>query len=131
MENQQELLFKLSMFEQQIRQLQEQIQAVEQGIVELNSLSLGLEELNGKEGKEILAPIGRGIFAKTKLLSKELIVDIGGKNFVKKGIPETQKMINKQINKLEDVKKYLEKNSETISKEIEKVINGVKKENTG
>lgn len=123
MENQQELLFKLSMFEQQIRQLQEQIQAVKLGIIELHSLSLGLEELNGKEGKEILAPIGRGIFAKAKLLSEELIVDIGGKNFIKKNVSETQKLINEQIKKLEYVKRDLEKNLEIVSKEIEKTIN--------
>jgi prefoldin subunit 5 len=63
---QQELMFKLSMFEQQIQQLQQQLQAVEQGIVDMNSLSMGLEELKGSKGKEILAPIGRGIFAKAR-----------------------------------------------------------------
>ena len=83
-EAQQELMFKLSMFEQQIQQIQQQLQAVEQGVAELTSLNLGLEEIVGSEGKEIMAPIGRGIFVKAKLLSEELIVDVGGKNFVKK-----------------------------------------------
>ena len=86
---QQELMFKLSVFEQQLQQLQQQLQAVEQGIAELGSLNLGLDELIGSKGKEIFAPIGKGIFTKSKLLSEDLIVDIGGKNFVKKSIPET------------------------------------------
>lgn len=122
-ENQQELIFKLSMFEQQIQQLQQQLQAIEQGIIEMNSLNIGLDELVGKEGKEILAPIGRGIFAKTKLLSEELTVDIGGKNLVKKTIPETKKVIEEQIKKLEDIKKELNNNLEKLGDELTKVMN--------
>lgn len=118
----QELIYKLSMFEQQIQQLQQQLQAVEQGIVEMNSLNFGLDELIGKQGKEILAPIGRGIFVKSKLISEELTVDIGGRNFVKKTIPETKKIIEEQIKKLEDVKKDLNDNLEKLSEEIRKVM---------
>lgn len=120
--NQQELMFKLSMFEQEIRQIQQQIQAVENAIVEMSSLSLGLNELEGKTGKEILAPIGRGIFAKANLISEELTVDIGGGNMVKKSIPETKKLIENQIKKLEDVKNDLENNLEKVGKELEKVM---------
>lgn len=121
-ENQQEILFQLSIFEQQIQQLQQQIQSLEQGIIEINTLNLGLNELKDSEGKEILAPIGRGIFVKSKILSEELTVDIGGKNFVKKTVSETQKLIQNQTKKLEDVKKDLEKDLEIVGKEVEKVI---------
>lgn len=120
--NQQELIFRLSMFEQQIRQLQEQIRAIEEGIVELESLNFGLDEISEGEGKELMAPLGRGIFVKTKLISKDLIVDVGGKNFVKKSAEETQEMIKKQVEKLEEVKKELNKGLEEIEKEIRRVI---------
>ena len=120
--DQQELMLKLSMHEQQIQQLQQQLQAIEQAIVEMDSLNLGLDELVGSKDKEILAQIGRGIFAKTKLLSEELIVDIGGKNFVKKSIPDTKKIIEEQIKKLEDVKKELENNLEKINEELTKTF---------
>jgi len=120
--DQQELMYKLSAYEQQIQQLQQQLQAIEQAIVEMDSLNLGLDELVGSKDKEILAQIGRGIFAKTKLLSEELIVDIGGKNFVKKSIPDTKKIIEEQIEKLEDVKKELEGNLEKINDELTKTF---------
>ncbi|MBU2104457.1 MAG: prefoldin subunit alpha [Nanoarchaeota archaeon] len=120
---QQELMFKFSLFEQHIRQLQQQIQAVEQAIVDMNSLNLGLDELVGKKDKEVFAPIGRGILAKTKLISEELLVDVGGKNFVKKSIPETKEMISNQIQKLEYAKRELEQNLEQVGKELEKVMN--------
>ena len=122
MEENQELMFKLQMFEQQIQQLQQQLQAIEQGIVEMNSLNFGLDELVGKEGKEILAPIGRGIFVKSKLASEELTVDVGGRNIVKKTIPDTKKIIEEQIKKLEDVQKDLNNNLEKLSGELMKMM---------
>jgi len=121
-ENQQELLYKLSIFEQQIRQLQEQINAVENGILELESLNFGLDELKNSEGKEIMSPVGRGIFVKSKIISEKLTVDVGGKNFVKKSVPETQEMIREQVVKLKSVKQELEIGLEEIGKEVQKVV---------
>lgn len=120
--NQEELMYKLQMYEQQIQQLQQQLEAVEQAILEMNSLVLGLDELIGSKDKEILAPIGRGLFVKTKLISEDLTVDVGGKNFVKKNIPETKKLIEDQIKKLEEVKKELNENLEEINNELTKTF---------
>lgn len=121
-QNEQELIYKLSIFEQQIQQMQEQIQAVERAVLEMNSLNIDLGELKGKEGKEILAPVGKGIFAKAKLLSEELIVGVGGGNMIKKSISETKEMIEKQVRKLEEVKNELNNNLEKVGKEVEKLI---------
>ena len=126
-ENNQEFLFKLSMFEQQIGQMQQQINAVEEGIVELDSLNLGLGEINNSEGKEILAAVGRGIFIKSKITSENLVVDVGGRNFVKKSVSETQEIIKKQIDKLEEIKKELAKGLEEIGREAEKIIGEAQK----
>ena len=124
MENeQQELLFKLSMFEQQIRQVQQQINAVDEGISELQMLNIGLSEIEGGKDKEIFAPVGRGIFVKAKVLSEKLSVDVGGKNFVKKSVPETQEMIKRQIEKLGEIKKELDGSLREITKEVEMLIN--------
>ena len=126
--NQEELMYKLQMYEQQIQQLQQQLEAVEQAIVEMTSLVLGLDELVGSKDKEILAPIGRGIFVKTKLISEDLTVDVGGKNFVKKSIPETKKLIQDQVIKLKEVKKELEGNLEEINNELTTTFMNAQKE---
>jgi len=126
--NQEELMQKFGMYEQQIMQLQQQLEAVEQAIVETSSLVLGLDELVGSKDKEILAPIGRGIFTKTKLISEDLTVDVGGKNFIKKSIPETKKLIQNQVEKLEEVKKELEGNLEEINNELTTTFMNVQKE---
>jgi prefoldin alpha subunit len=123
-QKEQELIFKFQMFEQQAQQIQQQLQAIEHALVEMNSLNFGLDELVGSKDKEVMAPIGRGIFVKAKLLSEELTVDIGGKNFVKKSIEDTKKLIEEQIKKLEDVKGDLNENLEMLSKELEKEMYG-------
>lgn len=117
--NQQEVMFKLAMYEQHINQLNQQLQAVENAINELNNLSFGIEELKGKKDNEIFAPVGRGIFVKAKLISEDLLVDVGGKNFVKKDVVNTRKMIKEQIERLENAKIELEKSLEEIGKEFE------------
>ncbi len=126
--DQQELMFQLSMFEQQIQSIQQQLQAVERAINELSTLVIGLDDLKGSEGKEILAPIGKGIFVKTKLLSEKLIVDVGGKNFIAKEIPDTQEVIKGQVEKLEGAREELNKALEEISgKMTESLMNAQKK----
>lgn len=122
MENQQEIIFKLSVLEQQMQQLQRQAEAVEQGILELNTLSIGLSDLEGGTGKEIFAPVGRGIFAKAKLVSEELKVDIGEGNFVTKSISETKKILEKQTKRLEEIKIELNSALEGLGEEITKTI---------
>ncbi|MBW6442497.1 prefoldin subunit alpha [Patescibacteria group bacterium] len=121
-EKQKELLFRLSMAEQNLKLIEQQLQAVEEGILDINSISLGLDELKGAIGKEILAPVGRGIFVKAKLLSEDLTVDVGGKNFVKKSIPETKEIIKTQSGKLNEIKKDLEKNAREIDQELTEMI---------
>ncbi len=126
-QEQQELLYKFSMFEQQIRELQQQIEAIERGIVDLTSMNFGLDELVGSTGKEIFASVGKGIFVKAKLISEELNVDVGNGNFVKKSIPDTKKLIEEQIGKLEDIRKELEHNLEELGEEITRMMNQEKK----
>ncbi|MEK6913962.1 MAG: prefoldin subunit alpha [Nanoarchaeota archaeon] len=122
-QEQQELLYKFSMFERQIREIQQQIEAVERGIVDLGSLNFGLDELVGSKDKEIYAALGKGIFVKAKIVSEELNVDIGSGNFVKKNIPDTKELIEEQIGKLMQVKKELENNLQEMDKEISMMMN--------
>ena len=118
----QEFLYKLGVFEKQIEQLNQQLQLIEKSILDLNSLVFGMDEIKGSVRKEVLAQLGRGIFVKTKLISEELIVDVGDKNFVKKSIPETKKIIKEQIEKLDQLKKELEDKIGEIDKEVAELV---------
>ncbi len=120
--SEQELMMKFSMFEQQIRLIQDQLQAVEQKILELKDIELGLEELIGKANSEIYAPVGSGIYVKAKLESEELLVNVGGRNLISKDIPETRKILQEQIKKLEGIRGDLNKEMDKINDEVTKVF---------
>lgn len=120
--NDHELQIRFQAFEQQIMQLQQQLQAVERAISEIGQLSIDLDGLKGNIDKEILSPIGRGVFVKTKLISEDLIVDVGGRNFVKKNVPETKKIIEEQIEKLNASKEELNQALEELNQEITQVF---------
>src|SRR3972149_11247231 len=120
--SQNELMIKFSMFEQQIRQIQQQLEIIERNIIEMNSIGLGLDEFNGAEGKEILSKKGKNIFVETKLLSEKLIVDIGGGNFVQKDIESTKKLIGEQIRKLEKIRDELNSALGHINQEMTSLI---------
>ena len=127
-EKEQELMLKLSMFEQQMRQLQQQFQAVDESITELMSLDIGLDEIKGSTGKEFLAQIGRGIFVKAEIKSEDLTVNVGNKNLVKKSVPETKEILKEQIEKLEGVKKGLEEKMDEVQEEAKRLILEAQKE---
>jgi prefoldin alpha subunit len=121
MENQ-EIVFQLSMLEQQLQQLQQQLQAIDKGITELESLNLGLDDIKGSKDKEIFAQVGRGIYVKAKIISEDLTVNIGDNIFVSKNVPETKELIIEQIKKLKDVEAELEKNIETTNNEFTTIV---------
>lgn len=121
-QEQQEMMQKFMMFEQQIKQLQEQMKAVNNVVVELQSLHLSLDDLREGSGKAILASVGRGIYAKAKLESEDLLVDVGGGNFVKKNLDESKELIQGQIDKLEEIKGDLDTSMQQINEELTKVF---------
>jgi len=128
MESKEEIL-KFQAFEQKINQVQAQLNSVEEGIGELKFLEESLEELKGSKDKEILSPIGRGIFIKSKIISEELLVDVGEKNFVKKDIDSAKEMIKKQVEKLKNIQEELNLSLEKIGEEITLEMKNSQKQN--
>lgn len=126
-EKQQELIYKFNLFQQQIQQIQEQVQMIEKGINDLNELEKGIKEIKGKKDMEILSHIGKGIFIRTKIISEDLIVDIGKKNFVKKNTEDTREMIKKQIERLVEMKENLDSSLEEVNSEMAKVIEDIQR----
>ena len=121
----QEILYKLGMFEKNLELLNQQLQLVEKRLIDLTSLDFGMDEIKNSVGKEILAQLGRGIFVKAKIISDELIVDVGSKNLVKKSIPETKRILKEQVEKLTQIKKELEDEVEKIDNEMVQLVMGL------
>lgn len=123
-----DFLIRLSLLEQQANQIEEQIVQVEQQIQEMQVLSLNIGKLGKEKEKEILAPVGRGIFSKAELKEDKFFVNVGCGIFLKKNGDEASKIVNNQIEKLRQMKIELIEIISNINSELEKVVQEAQKE---
>ena len=68
------------------------------------------------------ANIGRGIYIPAEIKDKNLTVEVGNKIFVKKSIPETKRIIEEQINKLDEARQQIEDKIEELRVEVNQVM---------
>jgi len=123
-----EMLMQLSMMEQQANEQTEKIQAIDNQISELENLKISLRKMDKSKGKEMLAPLGRGIFAKTEIKDERLFVNVGSKIIVKKTGKETEEIIEEQIKQMEEVKHHLMHNIQEINRQLSHLIEEAQKE---
>lgn len=123
-----ELLIKLSMLEQQANEQAEKIQAIDNQISELESLKLSLTKMEKSKGREMLAPLGRGIFIKTEIKDEKLFVNVGNKTIVKKTPKETEEIIESQIKEMQEVKHHLMHNIQEINHQLQSLVEEAQKE---
>ncbi len=121
-EENQEHLIQLQMMEQEARQLEQQLQLITQHLEDMEQLKSGLDELEKSENKEILANIGKGIYIPAEIKNKELLVEIGNKNLVKKTIPEAKEIIDEQVKKLIVAKQEILGRVEILQTEMSNVL---------
>ncbi|MEK6820408.1 MAG: prefoldin subunit alpha [Nanoarchaeota archaeon] len=124
-----EYLLRLSMLEQEANKIEEQIGIINQQISELEVLKLSLKNLSRTEEKEVLAPLGRGIFFKSELKEKELFVNVGREVVVKKSPEETAEIIEVQVSQMRAIKEHLISNITEVRMQLEDVVEQARQEN--
>lgn len=124
------------LIQQQIKQIQQQILLLEQQTLDLKQLDESLANLSKvKTNTPLYSPLGMGIFLETEIKNnKEVLMNVGSKVVLKKPISETQEIIRKQIDELEEAFRNLQGQlSESIematnlSREIETLNSTIKK----
>jgi len=86
----------------QIKQIYQQILALEQQAQELKALSEGLDDLKkAKKGTEVLAMLSNGVYIKAVLQdNEEVIMNVGAKTAVCKKVEEVKSIAETQIQEL-------------------------------
>jgi len=127
----QQRYLEFQLIEQQSRQIEKQLQVLENQLVEIISIQLSLDELkDSKLDSEILVPVSNGIFVKGELKeNKELLVNVGSNTIVVKSIEETKELIGKQQVEINQIKMQLLAEMEKLNNramelqdELEKLI---------
>jgi len=122
-----EMLMKLSLLEQQARQVEGQIQQVDGQIGEIEVLKNSLLNLGKEKGSEILAPVGKGIFAKSELKEDKFFVNVGAGIFLKKNPEQAVEIIDEQIERLKSLRLELIEAISKINEELNKVVQEAQK----
>ncbi len=118
----QEQIMQIQMMQQEMNQINEKLQMIEQHISEMQELESSLEEIEKADKEEILINLGKKIYLPVKITDKNLIVNVGNKNLVKKSISETKELTQEQIKKLIVAKSEISLQLEQMQEEANNLI---------
>jgi prefoldin alpha subunit len=100
-----EHLVELRMIDQEIKEIQQQMEALEAQNNEIAAVQQAIDEIkNENKGKEILVPIAGGIFIKALLDdTSKLILNVGAGTTVEKTPEEAKNLLEQQRNEIASI----------------------------
>lgn len=121
-DNQEELIMKASIFQRQAEQLSNNLAQIEAQVLELSSLAHDLNALKESSSNEMISSIAKGVYIKTNLVEKNLLVNVGSDILVKKTPEETQIIIEEQVKKLNEARLHLKAQLEIYNNLLRETI---------
>lgn len=104
-EEMREKAIQFELLKQQVEAIEKQIAELEAKTSELTMVQHSINEIKGQRGKEILVPMGSGVFMKGNLASdSEMLVELGANVVAGKSAKETVAIIQKQLKEIDRVK---------------------------
>lgn len=119
MEDQQrldEMINELNMYKSQAELLQQQVEAIQASLAEVEILESTLEDIKDKKSLETLVPVGAGSFMNAELKNTdEVIMSVGAGVAIKKSAEEAKKTLTSQKEELNDSLDKMMSNLQKIS----------------
>ncbi len=101
----QELIVQANLMEQQARELEGNLQIIDNQINELEQFLDGLGFLIKTRNKEILASVGKGVYVSSKIEKMDkLFVEVGAGVVVQKTPEDTAEVVKNQISRLKEAR---------------------------
>lgn len=122
-EEQQKKYIEYQILNNQIKQISNQIGLLDQQLVELNGMEIGLIDLEkNKVGSSLLVPVGSGVFVEGELKdNKNVFMNVGAGVVVKKNFNETKSMLDKQMQETANVMQQLEMELINLSSRVKEI----------
>ncbi|MBZ9570116.1 prefoldin subunit alpha [Methanobrevibacter sp. TMH8] len=119
MEDQQrldEMINELNMYKSQAELLQQQVEAIQASLAEVEILESTLEDIKDKKSLETLVPVGAGSFMNAELKNTdEVIMSVGAGVAIKKSAEEAKETLTSQKEELNDSLDKMMSNLQKIS----------------
>ena len=120
-----EIMQMLTQMNQQHEALQEQLNVVGQQILELQHFREEISVLEKNKNAEILAPLGKSVFAKVDFnANKKVFVDVGVGYFVQKDLSEAREVVEDQTKKFHGFKAQISAELSNLTNQLEMMISG-------
>ncbi len=124
----QELVFQASMFKKQADEIKEKLEFIEKQSSELLDFNKGLGQFMENEESESLSALGKGVYVKTSIKEKKLLVNVGQNILVKKNPAEVREIIDNQLKRLNEAQMHLSSQLEIAETTIREIIKQIQKE---
>ena len=119
MEDQQKLeqmINELNVYENQSKMLQQQIEAIQASLLEVDALESTLEDLKDKKSVETLVPVGAGSFMNAEITNTdEVIMSVGAGVAITKSVEDAKETLSSQKEELNDSLDKMLTNLQNIS----------------
>lgn len=125
--NGQKNLQKFGQLQQQSQQLQEQLEQINQQINQFKDLKKSIDDIKNSENKEMLAPVGKGVFFKSDIKDKKLFVGVGSNVIVRREPDEAKKIADKQIDRFKEIKEELLSKIQEINGQFQQMMGQLQK----
>jgi len=122
-----ELLMKASLLKQESEETEKGLDFVNEQISELEKFLQALDSIKDKNNREILAPLGKGVFMKAKKEDSKLFIEVGDGVVVRKTPEATQKVVEEQIKKFQDARIQLKAQLEEYTSQFSELLKEVEK----
>jgi prefoldin alpha subunit len=122
-----DLIQELESLRQASGEVESTLNFVETQIVELKGFNESIDSLNKADSDEFFAPLGKGVFIRSKKISDTLLVDAGAGVFVNKTSEDAQTLIAQQIKKLEEIKVTLTNQLGEFAQELDRIRKSIER----
>ncbi len=113
----------LQMIDAQIKELEKEVEAIEQRAFEITALKASLKALSeSKANSRSFAPLGYGIFTESELKNTaNVLVNVGSGVLVKKTVPEADEILGKQVAQMDSVISQLTQNLTSLATRAQQI----------
>ncbi len=126
----QQTFLRASMLEQHSREIEQNLEMIEAQILELKHLLDSIAQIESSKENSLYSSLGKGIYLKTKLEDKNLLVQVGAGVALKKTPEQTSQLIKEQLKKFQEAKSYLLSQREALHSELSSIIELIEKNNS-
>lgn len=122
-----EILYRAIEMKARSEEIEKQLAFVSEQIAELEAFRDGLGFLDREKRREILAPLGKGVFAGANLADEKLFVEVGAGVIVRKTPKEIEETIKEQLARFTEAKFHLKEQLEIYIGELGKMFEEVER----